>query len=521
LKLSTLLKSIHPLRVDSIQTQPADRPGDDAGRCASDPDIRSIHCRAQDVQPGGLFVAISGLAVDGHEFIDTALDRGAAAVVSEKSTAIKTDAATVRVKNSRAALATLAAQFYGHPSEKLTIIGITGTNGKTTISYLVEQILQAAGLAVGVIGTINYRFNDRVYDNPVTTPESLDLQRILARMKAEGITHVVMEVSSHALDLYRVDACWMDVGVFTNLTQDHLDYHKDMAAYWACKKKLFTEILRSGPKKGHTRAVINCHDPKSEELTRLDALQKITVGPSAENTLWAERIAYDGNGISGRIATPRGSFEFRSELVGGFNRENILCAAGVGIALNLARQHIKNGIESVALIPGRLEAVANTSRRFVYVDYAHTPDALENAISALAAIAREKMICVFGCGGDRDRAKRPQMGEIAGRLCDLAIVTSDNPRSEPPLVIIDQIVAGVRNVCKKQYQPSEILNGFEQKGFVVEPDREQAIRLAIATSRPDDTVLIAGKGHETYQILGDKTIAFDDRQQAAAALAEN
>ncbi len=516
MKLSILLEAIFPVSVTGTGSASINAA---AVVSKTDPDIEAIHYRAQEVIPGGLFVAISGLAADGHDFIDIALDRGAAAIVSEKPVGTAGEAVVIKVENSRAALAALAAQFYHQPSEKLTLVGITGTNGKTTTSYLIEQILMEAGLPVGVIGTINYRFAGKVYDNPVTTPESLDLQQILARMQAEGISHVVLEVSSHALDLHRVDACWIDVGVFTNLTQDHLDYHKNMDTYWACKKKLFTDVLLAGPKKQRAIAVINRDDPRGAELAQIQSLKKVTFGKASDNTVWPERFHHDQSGISGRISTPGGSVEFRSSLVGEHNQENILCAAGVGLALNIPWQRIKSGIENVTCIPGRLEAIANHRGRFVYVDYAHTPDALKNVISALDKIAQQKMICVFGCGGDRDKDKRPVMGEIAASLCDLSLVTSDNPRSEPPLEIIDQILTGVRRVSKKQFQPSEILNGFDQKGFAVEPDRKKAIRLAIAASRPGDTVLIAGKGHETYQILGDKTIAFNDRKEAEAALA--
>jgi len=518
-RISELTQAIVPQRTDSVGTDIGrDSSHSAAAHGSADPDITSIHCRAQDVLPGGLFVAVPGMAVDGHDFIDMAIDKGAAAIVSQKALRVPNGTVAIEVPNTRAALAALAAQYYRHPSEKMTLVGITGTNGKTTTSYLVEQILEQAGLKVGVIGTINYRFGGKVYDNPVTTPESLDLQQILARMQTSGVSHAVLEVSSHALALHRVDSCWFDVGVFTNLTQDHLDYHKSMDAYWSCKKKLFSEILRSGPKKEKSVAVINRDDPKGEELLQIGALKKISFGHSPDNTLWPEKIHHDRSGIYGRIRTAEGGFDFRSALVGEHNQENILCAAAVGLALKVPLDRIKAGIQRVTHIPGRLEAIPNRRDRYVFVDYAHTPDALQNVIAALSAISQKKLICVFGCGGDRDKDKRPIMGRIAASLCDLSIVTSDNPRSEPPLEIIDQILAGVRQVCQKQYRPSELLNGFEHRGVAIEPDRKNAIRLAVAASRPGDTVLIAGKGHETYQILGNRTIAFDDRQEAKSAL---
>ena len=512
MKFSELVSAIQSLHAGNAVLATA------ASNEAIDPEITSIHYRAQEVQPGGLFVAVPGMVVDGHDYVDIAIDKGATAIICQKPVASPPGIAKVEVGNTRAALAALSAKFYDQPSEKLVMVGITGTNGKTTTTYLIEQILEAARQAVGVIGTVNYRFSGNVFDNPVTTPESFDLQQILAKMQAGGVSHVVLEVSSHALDLHRVDSCWFDVGVFTNLTQDHLDYHKDMESYWSCKKRLFSEILLSGPKKKQAVAVINNNDPRGEELLQIPALKKISYGNSPENDLWPDKIHSTQDGISGRIQTAEKKFEFRSPLVGAHNQENILCAAAVGLALNIPTKVIKAGIESAISIPGRLEAIPNKHNRYVFVDYAHTPDALQNVITALNAVTLKKLICVFGCGGDRDREKRPIMGEIAASQCDLAIVTSDNPRSEPPLDIIDQILTGVRKVCQKQYQPSELLNGFKQRGFVAEPDRKNAIRLAVAASQPGDTVLIAGKGHETYQILGDRTIEFDDRQEALEAL---
>ena len=517
MKLASLLGDI---RVSRVNGRMARRQGDVVRLLKSDPDIASLHARAQNVQPGGLFVAIQGYAADGHDYIDQALEKGAVAVVVQKPVNLSSGIPLIEVEDTRRALAALAACFYGHPSEKLVVVGITGTNGKTTTSYLVERILLQAGYAPGVIGTVNYRYAGETYDNPVTTPESLDLQRILDRMLAAGVTHVVLEVSSHALAQHRVDGCWMDVGVFTNLSQDHLDYHKDMEGYWRCKKTLFTDILRSGPKHKRAAAVINRNDPKGEELARIAGLKKITVGDAPDNTVRSDISKQDLSGIAGRIDTPAGSFDFRSALVGRYNCENILCAAGVAVALDIPTAAIKAGIENAAVIPGRLEPIPNQGQRFVYVDYAHTPDALRNVLAALTAIAGRRVLCVFGCGGDRDRGKRPQMGKIAAQMCDLAVVTSDNPRSEAPLVIIDQILVGTRQVCRREYSGVELGNGTPEKGYAVEPDRRKAIRLAIAASRPGDTVLIAGKGHETYQILGGKTIAFDDRTVAAQALAD-
>ncbi len=505
MKLSDLVKTVKALSVDHKGA-------------AEDTDlqIRSVHYRSQEVAPGGLFVAVAGRSADGHNFIDDAIKRGAVAIVSQKQ--INSQTPNVQVADTRKALADIAACFYGNPSERLTVIGITGTNGKTTSAYLVESILQQAGLAVGVIGTINYRYAGKTFDNPITTPESLDLQRILNDMLQAGVSHVVMEASSHAIDLYRIRRCWFDVAVFINLSQDHLDFHGDMQSYWASKQRLFTEYLVEGPKSTRAIAVINCNSASGNELAKMVTVPVIKIGSGPNDTVQAQSVHCGRKGISGEMATPGGRFHFESPLVGAHNLENILCAAGVGSALNLSIADLKSGIEAVSAIPGRLESVGNDAGRYVYVDYAHTPDALENVIKALKAVMKERIICVFGCGGDRDKAKRPLMGEIAARLCDLTVITSDNPRTEEPMAIINQILKGAQKARGRPYLPADLNSGFRHKGYVVEADRKQAIRLGIRISEPGDTVLIAGKGHEAYQILGTSTIAFDDREEARKAL---
>jgi UDP-N-acetylmuramoyl-L-alanyl-D-glutamate--2,6-diaminopimelate ligase/murE/murF fusion protein len=483
-KLSDIIKAAEPLSIDQ------------KGSGNKDPEILSIHYRSQDVKPGGLFVAIAGHTADGHDYIDDAIERGAVAVVSQKE--IKSITPNIRVADTRQALADIAACFFDNPSERLTVIGITGTNGKTTSAYLVESILQQAGFEVGVIGTINYRY--------------------LADMLRAGVSHVVMEASSHAIDLYRIRSCRFDVAVFINLSQDHLDFHGDMESYWASKKKLFTEYLVQGPKSRHAVAVINCDNKNGSELAEILSVPVIKTGSRPSDTVYADNAQCDRNGIAGEISMPGGKFHFKSRLVGKHNLENILCAAGVGSALNLPVEDLRAGIEAVSVIPGRLEHIENNVDRYVYVDYAHTPDALENVIKTLSAVMQRRIICVFGCGGDRDKEKRPLMGEIAARLCDLAVVTSDNPRTEDPMAIIAQILDGARKANSRDYSASALKNGFKEKGYAVETDRQRAIQLGIAVSEAGDTVLIAGKGHETYQILGTSTIAFDDRQEARKAL---
>ena len=505
MKLSDLFQAVKPLCVDHKEALKN-----------TDPEIESVHYRAQEVEPGGLFVAIAGHAADGHDFIETAIKKGAVAVVSQKE--INSEIPNIQVVDTRQALADVAAWFYGRPSEQLTVIGITGTNGKTTTAYLVESILKQAGYSVGVIGTINYRYAGKRFDNPITTPESLDLQRILAEMLRAGVSHVVMEASSHAIDLYRIRSCWFDVAVFINLSQDHLDFHGDMESYWASKKRLFSDYLLAGPKKDQAVAVINCNSSKGKELAGSLQVPAIKIGAGPGNTVRAVSTKCDLHGITGEIEIPGGQFNLKSALVGVHNLENILCAAGVGLALNLSTDNLKSGLNAVAVIPGRLERIENDSGRFVYVDYAHTPDALENVIRALRAVTADRIICVFGCGGDRDTEKRPQMGEIAARLSDLAVITSDNPRTEEPMAIIDHILEGARQINGRRYSPTDLQHGFKEKGYTVEVDRQRAIRLGINVSRSGDTVLIAGKGHETYQILGTSKIDFDDREEARKAL---
>ncbi len=504
MKLLALLKDI------GLAASAVDAPTSD-----KNPEITGIFCNAQEVRPGGLFVAIQGFSADGHDFIGQAVDKGAAAVICEKRS--RPGVATVCVDNSRRVLAEVSAVFYGHPSKAMVVVGVTGTNGKTTTTYLIESILQAAGKNPGIIGTINYRFGGTLFDNPVTTPESLDLQRILSQMRDADVTHAVMEVSSHALDLYRAHGCHFDVAVFTNFSQDHLDFHKDMDSYWIAKRRLFRELL---PASDSTikRAVINVDSPKGTELAGQIVTPCYTCGSGPTPDLKAVAARFDLNGIDALVKTPQEEIEIHSPLVGRHNLENILSAVGVGIALDTPLDAIIAGINSLDNVPGRLERIPNDCGRFIYVDYAHTPDALENALLALRALTVDRIICVFGCGGDRDRAKRPKMGAIAARLSDLTIVTSDNPRTEPPDRIIDEIVEGVRQVSKLHYTRNCLEDGFHGKGYGIVADRREAIGLSVRTSRAGDTILIAGKGHEPYQVIGREKLPFDDRLEARSAV---
>ncbi len=508
MKLSDLHKALHEAGIKGFETE-----SNDLQTPRQEIEVTSLHYNTRDVRPGGLFVAIEGFSTDGHRYIQDAVQRGAVAVVSQKPSAAPIP--VFQVSDSRKALAVLADRFFGTPSRRLTIIGITGTNGKTTTAYLIENILLAAGFQVGVIGTVNYRYKGKLFENPVTTPESLDLQRILAEMLSEGVTHVVLEVSSHAIDLSRIEGCRMDIGVFTNLTQDHLDYHGDMDRYWACKKRLFTEYLGRDKK---ALAVINTDNPQGLELVSDLTCPCITTGRSPNSMVHSESMTIDFDGIRGSIATPLGSIHIDSPLVGRHNLENILSAAGVGSALTLPPDAIQTGIDRTLSVPGRLERVPGRPDLPVYVDYAHTPDALENVLTALKQLAPERIICIFGCGGSRDRTKRPLMGQIAATFAHLTLVTSDNPRSENPGDIIDQILTGIRYVCQNEYIAKDLKHGFKHKGYCREPDRRRAIETGIQAAEPGDMVLIAGKGHETYQIIGDISKPFDDRAVARSVL---
>ncbi|MEW6076398.1 MAG: UDP-N-acetylmuramoyl-L-alanyl-D-glutamate--2,6-diaminopimelate ligase [Thermodesulfobacteriota bacterium] len=509
MRLSVLLAAVSPRRVTGK--------GLASGGVISDPEVTSIHCRADQVRPGGVFVAVRGRHADGHDFTGEALARGAVAVVAEKSDI--NDAIVAEVDDSRKALALLAADFYGRPAERLKMIGVTGTNGKTTTVALIESILTAGGAVAGVIGTGNFRYRGKTFVNPLTTPDAVDLQRILAEMEGAGVTHVVMEVSSHALDQKRVAGCAYDAAVFTNLTQDHLDYHGTMEDYWACKQLLFTAYLGDGAGAKKAAAVINCNDARGRDLCgRLQHVQLIRVGETGDCQVFPRNVRLTPGGIAGDIVTPAGALSFSSPLCGHYNCENILCAVGAVVALGIANEDIRAGIEAFQGVPGRLERVPNLVNRHVFVDYAHTPDALANVLGTIRAITSGRLFCVFGCGGDRDRKKRPEMGRIAMDGADRVVITSDNPRSEEPEDIIRDILAGIGETASAVSDVRELGRCNGGKRYLVEPDRSRGIAAAVLASRPDDTVVIAGKGSEACQIFRDRTINFDDRLEARNAL---
>lgn len=468
------------------------------------------------VQPGDIFVALKGLQTDGHLFIPQAIARGARVLVVEEEVPRQPGVIYVRTPDTRLALAHMAAALADHPSRELTLIGLTGTNGKTTTTYLLESIWQASGAAVGVIGTVNCRFGDSIVPSPVTTPESLDLQTLLRQMRTARVSCAIMEVSSHALDLKRVHASNFAAAVFTNLSQDHLDYHQSMAAYFAAKSRLFTELLGANGARG--LAVVNLDDPWGQRLRQQLSPPVLTYGFAAGVDVRPRHYTLALDGSHALVDTPSGPLEITSPLLGHYNLSNILAAAATAVGMGLAPEHIVTGLANINGVDGRLEPVSLPGQPLVLVDYAHTPDALQQVLKAVRALPFRRVITVFGCGGDRDKTKRPRMGQAAAQGSDLVIVTSDNPRTEDPLAIIRHIVAGLQELRWPRLERADLER--EERGYLVEPDRRQAIRLAIEASTPADVVLVAGKGHETYQIVGTKRHHFDDREEARQALAK-
>jgi UDP-N-acetylmuramoyl-L-alanyl-D-glutamate--2,6-diaminopimelate ligase len=484
-----------------------------------DREITGIAYDSRKVVPGGLFIAVSGHRQDGHRFLGQALDQGAVALVAERELPqIPAGVTLITVPQSREALAHVAAAFYEYPAQKLHLIGITGTNGKTTTTYLLEAILKASGIRVGVLSTIEYRIGSRIWPAPVTTPESLDLQFYLSEMVRAGVTHAVMEVSSHALEQGRCRGITFEVGIFTNLTRDHLDYHQNMEAYYQAKARLFYDYLGETAFEPGTRAIINRDDPFGERLWAEAAAPKTDYGLEKETAYRPLTMHSDFQGTRGEIQTPRGVFAVVSSLIGRHNIYNLLAAWAAGEALHLPVERLQEGIRSLSQVPGRMELVPNPKDLTILVDYSHTPEALRFALRSLRELTPKRIISVFGCGGDRDATKRPHMGQIASEFSQLAIITSDNPRTEDPLTIIAQIETGAREQKMRRYDPTVLMQVPEQPGYTVIPDRREAIRLAVQWAGPQEVILIAGKGHEKVQLVGDQTLSFDDRQEALQAV---
>ncbi|MHB9026461.1 MAG: UDP-N-acetylmuramoyl-L-alanyl-D-glutamate--2,6-diaminopimelate ligase [Armatimonadota bacterium] len=476
-------------------------------------EIRGIQYDSRQVRPGDLFACLpSERLIDGrpdpsahgHTFIPQALAAGAAALLVEDAAQVPAGVSAVVAEGSREALAWMSAAFYGHPADRLTLIGVTGTNGKTTTTTLLRHLLQRAGHPTGLIGTMAYHIGDEVLKAPHTTPQAPDLQALLARMCDAGLTHAVMEVSSHALCQHRVTGCRFRAAAFTNLTQDHLDYHQTLEAYCAAKLELFANP-RYQPRDGAMLGVLNADDPSVEKFAR-SALGPVRRFGLTGGDYQAVDVQLRADGSNFLLRHPHGAVPVQLQLVGSFNISNALVALALAIELGVDPRLAADAIGEVPPVDGRFQRVpaSGGDKPTVVVDYAHTPDGLEKVLSTAYEIAPGRVVVVFGCGGNRDRGKRPQMAKIAEQWGRTVYVTSDNPRNESPLDIID-----------------EILSGFSPEGRArvqVEPDRAVAIRRAIREAAPGDLVVIAGKGHEDYQIFADRTIHFDDREEASAAL---
>jgi UDP-N-acetylmuramoyl-L-alanyl-D-glutamate--2,6-diaminopimelate ligase len=451
--------------------------------------IRNITYDSRKISNGSLFVAIKGFKVDGHSYLKTTEKNGAAAaIVENKIESIKIP--QIVVENSRASMAKIVKEFYTPELSQLRTVGITGTNGKTTTTYLVKSVLDSAGLSSGLIGTIEYDIAGEIISSWNTTPESSDLLDMMYSMYSKGQKGCVMEVSSHGLSLNRVDGIDFEVAVFTNLSQDHLDFHKKFEDYFSAKRRLFSLLKPNGI------AVVNYDDEYGKRLINEVSRECITFGLDSDSKVYAKNWNSSLNGLSIDVATPVGDMQINSALIGQFNVENILAAIAVGLAFNFDLKTIKNGIEEVDRIPGRLEPIKLKNGRVAVVDYSHTPDALQKTLLELNKINKNNLWVVFGCGGDRDKSKRPVMGKIAEDYAIKVIVTSDNPRSENPNIIIDGILEGISI----------------KENIIVEPDRKEAIKFALSNSESNDIILVAGKGHETYQEINGIKHPFDDRQ---------
>ena len=513
-------------------------------------EITGLCSDSRKVQPGNLFTALAGLSVDGHRYLSQAVAAGCSALLVNQDwrkytpdTEAWPQVAIVEVSDTKTALGNVAANYYGHPERQLTVIGVTGTNGKTTTTFLVESLLKACGRRTGVIGTVNYRYNDKKNRRiemaaPFTTPESPALFALLRKMADEDVTDVVMEVSSHALAQSRLSGMAFDIGVFTNLSRDHLDFHPDMHHYFSSKKLLFTNYLKAG---GRIVIVLddaavqtegdipsnNWGKQMHEDLRdrfkdREDSPPITTCGMGSDCDIHPQNFSMDITGISSEITTPAGTMSLKTPLVGEFNLRNMLCAIGIGIAHGEELGCMQKGLQDVKTVPGRLERIAlkktAESCPAVFVDYAHTPDALANVLTALLQLDPKRLVCVFGCGGDRDSGKRVLMGKIAGKLCDVVLATSDNPRSESPDMILAQIEAGLSRTGLKKRSAAGTLMTKNGRGYDILVNRRLAIDTAIRWASADDVILISGKGHENYQISRKGKIFFDDRVEAEMQL---
>jgi len=482
-----------------------------SGGLGPDPEVTSVTADSRAVRPGSLFVAVPGSRADGHDFAAAAARAGAVAVMAERPVECA-PALRLLVPSSRRALALAAANLLGRPGEKLVLCGVTGTKGKTTVTWLVEACADAAGVPVGLIGTVTCRVPGRSRPASLTTPDATEVQALLAEMVVAGARLGVMEVSSHALDQERVAGLSFRAAGFTNLGRDHLDYHPDLESYFQAKRRLFDQLAPGGT------AVVNAGDPFGARLAAALAGARRTTwrfGLPGAGELRAREARLGIAGIDAVLETPLGELPVRSPLVGAHNLENLLCAAGLALAVELPPDAVARGLSASAGAPGRLERIEGRGVA-AFIDYAHTPDSLVAACAALRALSPRRLLVVFGCGGDRDRGKRPLMGRAAGEAADLVVVTSDNPRTEDPRAIIDAILPGVEAAGLPRLSAASARAGA--RGCLAVPDRREAIALAVAAARSGDAVLVAGKGHEDYQIVGTERLHLDDREEARRAL---
>jgi UDP-N-acetylmuramoyl-L-alanyl-D-glutamate--2,6-diaminopimelate ligase len=465
--------------------------------------VAGIAYDSRRVKRGDVFVALKGAHLDGTAFSREAIDRGAVAVVSEQPEAPGIAVPWVQVHDARLALALLASAFYRHPSTELRVIGITGTNGKTTTAYLIASMFEAARIRCGLLGTVGYRVGSEMRDGTHTTPEAPDLQQLLREMVDSGCGACAMEVSSHALSLKRVEGMAFAAGVFTNLTRDHLDFHSDMETYFRAKRRLFELLPEGAP------SLVNVDDPRGAALAE-SVGRPVTYAINRPADITSGPLSFSLEGLIFDVRTPRGTVHVRSPLVGRPNVYNILAAVAAATALGLSFDAIERGLAALEGVPGRFQLVSGANDEVtVVVDYAHTDDALRNLLETARPLARGRVITVFGCGGDRDRTKRPLMGAVAGRLSDLIVITSDNPRSEDPARIIEEIQRGITPDTRRD----------SAQRMLSVADRRAAIATAIEMARPGDLVLIAGKGHEKFQVIGSEMLPFDDVAVAREALA--
>lgn len=465
---------------------------------------------SRQVQTGSLFFALPGVKADGFDYIPQALEQGAVAIICERLPQIRpAGSCFIKVANVRLAMAKVAATFYGEPTYGVPVIGVTGTNGKTTVTYLLEAILKASGHSPAVFGTVEYRFNDHRISASHTTPESIDLMRMMAGFRQRGADALILEVSSHALEQHRVDGIHFDIAVFTNLTPEHLDYHTTLEDYFASKRRLFTELLDTGT------AVINHDDPFGQQLLA-DNVDWSSFGSGNITDVYPQQVVVGRDGIQGTFLCADKILRINSGMIGDFNVSNLMAAIATAYRLGVDEETISRGIAAAPQVPGRLEKIDNQQNILALVDYAHTGDALEQVLKTLSKLKSRRIITVVGCGGDRDPGKRSVMAAVAVKYSDLAVFTSDNPRTEDPLKILDQVRAGALAGGGNEFNESQQVNA--EKGFVVVPDRRSAIEFAASQAQPGDLLLVAGKGHEDYQILGTKKIHFDDREELSRVL---